>query len=137
MLMLAASTAAFAEGHALKVLLTNGSSETYYLSEKPRISFAGDDMMIASSTASTSYARKDVASITFEDASTSIDNVKKANSTSYRFDGNSFEADGMQISVYNMAGKQVTAGKDAVSLKSLQPGVYVVKAGKQSIKIKK
>lgn len=137
MLMLAAPFAAFAEGHALKVSLTDGNSEIYSLSEKPKISFSGEDMLITSSTVSTTYARSTVSAITFQEISTSIANVKEGNNTIYRFNNDKFEAEGTEISVYSTSGALVAKGKDAVSLQSLQPGVYVVKAGKQSIKINK
>ncbi|MDO4160400.1 MAG: hypothetical protein Q4D41_08090 [Prevotellaceae bacterium] len=137
MLMLAVTIGAFAEGHALKVSFTDGSSATYALSEKPKVSFSGQDMTITSSDASTSYPRSEIVKITFEEITTSITDVNDANNITYSFNNDIFEAEGTEISVYSTSGSLVTKGSDMVSLRSLQSGVYVVRAGKQSIKIRK
>lgn len=140
MLMLLVPLSLFAAGKALKVSFTDGSSATYKLSETPKVTFSGADMLITTSTASTTHARSEVANLTFVDASddpTAIARVKDVNNITYRFDNNSFEADGADISVYSTSGALVTEGKNAVSLQSLRSGIYIVKAGKQAIKINK
>lgn len=135
-LMLFASFGAFAEGTALKVLLTDGSSATFVLSEKPTVSFSGTEMNIVSPDASTSYHRSDVASISFVKEISAIRDVE-ATDAIYRFIDNVFEAQSCEISVYSLSGVKVAQGFDCLSLESLQSGVYVVTAGNQSIKIRK
>lgn len=44
------------------------------------------------------------------------------------FDGSSVIAEGYAIAVYNVAGAQVAAGRDAVSVSNLAPGIYIAKA---------
>lgn len=41
----------------------------------------------------------------------------------------------MGIAVYDMAGKRVAQGHGSLSTASLQPGVYIVKAGASTLKI--
>lgn len=136
MMMLSASLGAFADGTALKVSFTDGSSATFVLSDKPRVSFSGDDMNIVSSDASTSYPRQEIASITFIDSDAGVDGIL-SDKLVYRYDGNAFEAQGLDISVYSISGALMTQGRDAVSLASVPAGIYIVKAGNQSIKIRK
>lgn len=52
-----------------------------------------------------------------------------------QFDGATVYANGSMISVYNVSGRQVAAGKDTVTVSALAAGVYVVKAGEKTLKI--
>ncbi len=44
-------------------------------------------------------------------------------------------ADGAEVAVYDMAGKRVAQGRGSLSTASLQPGVYIVKAAANALKI--
>ena len=134
MLMLIAALGASAAGTALKVSFIDGKSVTYVLSEKPKVTFSGDNMNIVSSTASTSYQRSEISSITFVQAQSAISDIQ-ANNTTYSFIDNVFESQGSEISVFSVRGSMVAHGVNSLSLESLQSGIYIVKAGNQSIKI--
>lgn len=136
LLLLHVALVASAADTALKVLLTDGNSATYMLSDKPKVTFTGEDMNIVSSSASTSYQRSTVASVTFVDAESAIGDIR-AKAVTYRYAGSRFEAEGCDITVYSITGATMLRGTDSVSLEHLEPGVYVVKAGNQSIKIRK
>lgn len=51
------------------------------------------------------------------------------------YSNGSVVAEGMGIAVYDMAGKRVAQGHGSLSTASLQPGVYIVKAGASTLKI--
>lgn len=119
---------------ALSVNLKDGTKATYALSDKPKVTFSGSDMLITAASASTTYALADVATFTFSETS-GIDEVIAGSDIVYRYDGNTFECEGQDIRVFNLSGAQLLEGRDSVSLESLANGVYVVLAGKQAIKV--
>lgn len=121
---------------ALKLSLTDGTAHVYVLGEKPVMTFDADDTVtFATSTASTSYRRSDVAEIMFVDAAgapetiVDYDNVLKVSDRMA-------EAPGRLINVYSTDGREVASGYQHVDLKALTTGIYIVKAGNQSLKIK-
>ena len=63
-LLLSAMSAA-ADETALRLSLRDGSSATYVLSDRPVISFSGEQMMIECDNASTAYNRSEVTSLAF------------------------------------------------------------------------
>lgn len=119
---------------ALSVNLKDGTKATYALSDKPKVTFSGSDMLITAASASTTYALADVATFTFSETS-GIDEVIAGSDIVYRYDGNTFECEGQDIRVFNLSGAQLLEGRHSVSLESLAKGVYVVLAGKQAIKV--
>ncbi len=65
-----------------------------------------------------------------------INSVEPTNLDSRTYYSNgSVVAEGMGIAVYDMAGKRVAQGHGSLSTASLQPGVYIVKAGASTLKI--
>ena len=71
-LMMVALSAGAAET-ALQVALNGGRTETYLLKEKPEITCSGSDMLVKTQEVSGSYARSEVASMTFiEDAGSGV-----------------------------------------------------------------
>lgn len=119
---------------ALSVNLRDGTKATYTLSEKPRVTFDGDRLSINAGNASTSYLLADVKTFTFTDDA-GIDDVLAGSDIVYSYDGNAVSCPGHEIRVFSLAGVQLVAGHDTVSLESLARGVYVVVAGKQTLKI--
>ena len=63
-----------------------------------------------------------------------IDSVTDSDSP-VTYSNGSVVAEGMGIAVYDMAGKRVAQGYGSLSTASLQPGVYIVKAGASTLKI--
>ena len=135
-LLCAAASSAFAASNALRVELTDGTTSTFVLSEKPKVTFSGSQMNIATADASASFERADVKAMNFTDAS-GIADVKGDSDFLYKYDGETFEAPGLEISVYSIDGKLSAGGLDSVSLSDLPSGVYAVKAGDRTIKILK
>lgn len=124
----------FAAPTALSVNLKDGTKATYALSDKPKVTFSGSDMLITAASASTTYALADVATFTFSEIA-AVDDVISDSDVVYRYDGETFECEGHDIRVFNLSGAQLLEGRDSVSLESLAKGVYVVLAGKQAIKV--
>lgn len=125
------STMAF--GHSLRLSLKDGTTKVFNLSDKPVVTFSGEDMTITTPTVTSSCARSEVASITFGEATAVIDAV--ADETVYSYDGRIFSCPGYDIAVYALNGNKVAAGHDEVSLEALQPAVYIITANNQSFKV--
>lgn len=124
-------------GHAaekgLQIEFKDGTKAVYALASQPVVTFAGDDFTIHSSSADTNYPRADVKNFTFIDNVTSVVDVVGA--TRYSWRDNIFECPGHAIEVYSMAGMLMASGADSVSLHDFPAGIYIVRAGRQSIKI--
>lgn len=132
---LLAASAALADSTVLRVNLKDGTSATYVLEKKPRVTFEEGLVLIESEGTSTNYRRSDVCSFSFESTSASISGMHVESDIVYRYADNIFQADGRPITVYNLNGNAVTYGNDRVSLAELPAGVYIVLAGRQSVKI--
>lgn len=120
---------------ALKLTLGDGSTHTYVLSERPTVTFDADNILFTTPQATTSYPRVKVVNITF--ASTSGQTLTIAdNAETLRYTGHTVEAPDRQIDVHAIDGRHVTSGYNSIDLSSLSPGIYIVSAGRQTIKIK-
>ncbi len=129
-------SSAYAGETALKVTLYDGSSATYVLSQKPVIRFSGYNLQILVSDASAEYSRKDVKNLTFlpdGESSVSVPGGADENMLSYISD--IVKAPGKFIIVYDMTGRIVITGAESLSTESLSPGIYIVKADRQTLKI--
>lgn len=122
-----------ANPQALQITLLGGDTETFVLSEKPVVTFSGENMTVTSPLLSSTYLRADVQNMTFVEAA----GVKAlpGHDTVYRFAGNIFSCEGALIRVFSTAGAQVAAGTGSVSLQELPAGVYVINANNKSIKV--
>lgn len=132
--ILLCSAAAFAQGTALKLTLTDGTSDTYLLNEKPAITFSGSDMLIATPEISSTYPRADVQSMIFTDSPDSgIEQT--GNDTLYIYTNNTFTCEGHQITVYTLSGAVEAIGFGSVSLAGLPKGIYIINVNNKSIKV--
>lgn len=133
-LLLSAMSAAAGET-ALRLSLRDGSSATYVLSDRPVISFSGEQMMIECDNASTAYNRSEVTSLAFFTKGTTgiADAAMTADVLSYV--GGELSAPGCAIEVYTIAGVRVAAAFGNLSDSILAPGAYIVRAGRQTLKI--
>lgn len=135
-------------GTAMTILMKDGTMQTIRLAWQPVISFAGTDLNITGHELNLSLPLADVVRYTFEtyDA-TSIDDVKNNKHVHIDFEGEVLIVSGLSeaetIAVYDLQGKllsRATVGNDGrlkLSLHSLPTGVYVMKVGQTSYKIKK
>lgn len=128
--------AANAGDYALKVNLSPGSSATYILSDKPVITYSGNDVIFKSQGIEDSYLLSDVKSFSFTENGTSgIESV--TDNVTYEFHDNVFTCEGQVITVYNLSGRKVASGSNSVSLESLDRGIYIVNTGNRAIKVMK
>lgn len=135
-LLLGLTAAALAGETALKVQFTDGTAKTILLSEKPSLSFNGSEMLIATSVATASIDRADVANITFVDDQTTLRSILEED-TPIRISGGEISADGVEITVYDLQGQLVATGTGRADISALSGGIYIIKADNQSLKIKK
>lgn len=132
-LMMVALSAGAAET-ALQVALNGGRTETYLLKEKPVITCSGSDMLVKTQEVSGSYARSEVASMTFiEDAGSGV--ALAGDGPFYEYADGIFSCAGRQISVYGMQGAKVAEASGSVSFRELPAGVYVINIENRSIKV--
>lgn len=124
-----------AENKALRIEFNDGKTALYSLANKPAVTFEGNDFTIKTSDAETSYPRADVKNFTFVKDESGVKDLTDA--TKYSYSDNVFSCEGHAIDVYDMSGVRVANGMDSVSLNGLCDGVYIVRAGKQSIKVVK
>ena len=133
LLLMAVAWSAAAAGHSLRLSLKDGTTKVFNLSEKPVITFSGEDMTITTPAVSSTCARSEVASISFGDATAVLDAV--ADETVYSYDGRVFSCPGHDIVVYALNGNKVATGHDEVSLEALQSAVYIVTVNNQTFKV--
>ena len=135
-------------GTAMTILMKDGTKQTIRLASQPVISFAGSDLNITGIWLNLSLPLADVVRYTFEtyDA-TGIDDVKNNKHVRIDFEGENLFVSGLSegetTAVYDLQGKLLSSaavgsdGRLMLSLHSLPTGVYVVKVGQTSYKIKK
>lgn len=127
----------FAEGSALLVTLSDGTTAGYLLSEKPIVTFGESTLQIKSSEASTEYNRADVKHFTFVDAEVLGIAPLSKGSTVFEFKNNTVRMDGAPIIIYTVNGELVKKGIGTVSIEDQPTGVYIIKMNNQSIKVVK
>lgn len=137
MFVLLCQIVVFAEGSALLVTLSDGSTAGYLLSEKPTVTFGENTLLIKSSEASTEYNRADVKRFTFVDADVlGIDPLSKG-STVFEYKNNTVRMEGAPIFIYRVNGELIKKGIGTVSIEDQPSGVYIIKMNSQSIKVVK
>lgn len=123
---------------ALQVMLNNGKAEVFKLEEKPAISFSPDEMLISTSSLSSSYPRTDVQTMMFLDnVATTARPSLSDDSVSYSYENGVFTCAGHEIAVFNVNGERVETSRDSISISSLPSGVYIINVNGRSIKIMK
>ncbi|MGM9853036.1 MAG: T9SS type A sorting domain-containing protein [Muribaculaceae bacterium] len=133
LLLVAVEWSAMAAGHSLRLSLKDGTTKVFNLSDKPVVTFSGEDMTIETADVTSTCARSEVASMTFGEAAAVIDAV--ADETVYSYDGRVFSCPGHDIVIYALNGNKIVTGHDEVSLEALQAGVYIITANNQSFKV--
>lgn len=132
LLVLMIGTTTFAQ-KALVVELRDGSSTTISLSEAPRITFAGEQMSIISSTTSMDILRSDIKNYHFIDAPLSIDETTAPSQAV--IENNTLTVSGVApnttITFYTVSGVVVkhavaTDGHCTITLNDLPAGLYIV-----------
>ena len=133
---------------SLIVWKKDGSKVAFALTEKPKVTFSENSLMINSTTVSVSYDLEDMAKFTYEDSDEEgIRNIENDKESSFKFDGEmllfpSLKA-GSKVAIHNLGGVLVfsraieTAGDYSFPLSRLDKGVYVVSVDGLTYKIVK
>ncbi len=142
-----ALTAAADEGK-VDVLYVDGTSHVITLSQVAKLQVADDNAVFSDKDGNTVATHKivDIEKISLTAGTTSIASQKRGSDVTLRSNGNTISAeglaDGKQLEIFStsgeLVGKAVSAnGKAMVDVQSLANGVYVIKAGGQSLKMVK
>lgn len=128
----------------LAVKLVDESVVRFVLTDKPVITFEGEQLLIKSDAAEATYARADVAEFYFEPVGTSIERTTTGNLRFSYLDNETVCVEGGKtaLQLYDNSGRLLQAPVSTVgtqqtlSLNGLPTGVYLIKISQQqSIKI--
>ena len=125
---LACQTLAFADGSALLITFTDGTTASYVLSEKPRVTFGQGTLLITSAT---------VSRFTFVDAAELGIGPLTEGSMAFEYDGTTVRMAGAPIEVFTTGGTLLVRGTGSVSLSGQPSGIYVVRSGRHTVKVVK
>jgi hypothetical protein len=133
--------------NTLVVKLKNGAETTFFLKDKPNVTFEGTDLKVVSNKETVTFALSDVLRFTYvkKDASGIDETVVDPTEVSY--DGSvlviSQLKQGASVDIYSLDGKLVRqlkayrSGTYRLSLSELPTGLYLVKADNITYKIMK
>ena len=131
--------------NTLVVKLKNGAETTFFLKDKPNVTFEGTDLKVVSNKETVTFALSDVLRFTYvkKDASGIDETVVDPTEVSY--DGSvlviSQLKQGASVDIYSLDGKLVRqlkayrSGTYRLSLSELPTGLYLVKADNITYKI--
>ena len=142
-----ALTAAADEGK-VDVLYVDGTSHVITLSQVAKLQVIDGNAVFSdkAGNAKASHKIADIDKISLTPGTSSVASLKGAGTVTVRSNGNAVSAeglaDGKSLEIFSMGGelvgKAVSAdGKAVVNVQSLAGGVYVIKAGGQSLKMVK
>lgn len=139
-LFLLLSTGSFAQS-SLVITFSDNTTQTIALTTLPDIWMKDDKMTVKTSETTLEYPLYTVKTFTFGNAS----GIKAVETTKYQLTGDALilPDESAAVRVYTLDGKAVSCpvahgnGQTVVSLTSLQPGAYIIKAGGRSVKILK
>ena len=116
-----------AKSHKMVLSFKSGDKVTFVLSDKPVLTFAGDKLIVESSTGTIEYLRSDIDDFHFDEIETSVESIE------YAGDDN--------VTIYDMNGRVVAKlGNESFDsaktyLNAFKQGMYIIKIGnKQTIK---
>lgn len=140
------SVAAWAEA-GFYVVTNDGDQTGFVFSNEPVWTFEGDNLVITGLETTVEYPMADVARIYFDDVSTTTGISEVKSNELIRFIGDGVELTGFapntMVTVCNLQGQQIGAyridesGSLNISLANREQGIYIIKANKSTIKIKK
>lgn len=116
----------------LKVTLSDGSTPTFLLADKPTVTFPGADVAFATAEATVEYPRSSVVNMEFEDVGAGVESI--AAKGEFRYIDGIITAEG-PIAVFSVNGTLALSGNGRVSTANLAGGIYVVKTSTHTVKI--
>ena len=129
---------------ALVVELRDGSNATFLLAESPRVTFAGEQLSIVSSSATMEFNCRNVKNWHFVDTPSSVENI--AAEAKVKLEGGALLISGITddtaIALYSVDGvavkhSAVIGGTCTISLDDIQAGIYIVKFNNTTFKFLK
>ena len=144
--LMLATVAAWAED-GFYVVTTSGERTCYLFEDKPVLTFEGDNLVITCLGDAVIYRMSDLDCMLFveDQPATKITEVKNAELV--RFAGDGVELSGFAantpVTIYNLQGQLVgtyrtdESGSLNISLADREQGIYIIKANKSTLKIKK
>jgi hypothetical protein len=134
-------------GNVVSLVITHadGTTTSYQLFTKPRVTFIGDSVKITTPTVSAEYSAKDVIRFNYKLPATAIDNTAADNQLKsdgeYLIFGGNVKADNVKLFTSDgieVATKFTTAsGNLRLRLSSLQKGVYLININGRTSKFMK
>ncbi len=129
-----------ADGKSLFVSFSDGTRVEFALSTTPDVSFANDQMTVATTATTASYELWTVSTFTYGTTTTGISQTETGRMS---VEGNRIVIDGStgKVTAYSIDGKAapvtttVAGDKTVVSLDTLPKGVYIIKINNKAIKI--
>lgn len=138
---------AMADSAAIKLTLSNGTTQFFILSEVPSAKFEGKTLVIASQTQEIHVSLEDgmTVQVTYLDVPDRIEEVAEEHQPVFRVSGEGLETMGLEpntvVFVYDLKGvlvaKSIVADDGSASLPISGKGVFVIKTSVSSFKIKK
>lgn len=129
--------------NALVLESNDGKTYSYVLASKPQLTFNETDMIIATTDASASFVRTDIKNFHFEEVADAIKDVK-ADSQRMSYLHGVVTVDGAEnVILYDISGKQIMSkraagnGSVTIDLNNQPQGTYIVRSGKQSLKVQR
>lgn len=148
-LLIASPTVLMADGgNPRLVVWKKDLSKVYYqLSEKPVTTFSNNMLVIKTNSATIEYPLADIQRYTYEGVETGIESIESDNSMLVKQEKDKLSLRnlkaGEEVRLYNSSGRLLQVVKSngtepvIISLSSRPQGVYIVKSGKETIKLMK
>ena len=128
--------------NALVLETNDGETFSYVLANKPQLTFNATEMLISSDDASASFTRTDIKNFRFEEVANAIKDVK-ADGQRMSYLHGVVTVDGTdKVILYDISGRQILSKRAAdgesvtIDLNNQPSGTYIVRSGKQSLKVK-
>ena len=154
LLLIPQESKAVDEVETLIIQMKNGSENTFFLKDKPKVTFEGVNLKVSATTGDVSFALGDVSfaladvlRFTYDKRSTTGINEQVTTPTGVAFEGDVLVISQLKAnataSIYALDGKLIRqlkphrAGTYRISLSGLPTGVYLVKADNVTYKITK
>ena len=147
LLLIPQESKAVDEVETLIIQMKNGTENTFFLKDKPKVTFEGVNLKVSATTGDVSFALADVLRFTYDKRSTTGINEQVTTTTGVAFEGDVLVISQLKAnataSIYALDGKLIRqlkphrAGTYRISLSGLPSGLYLVKADNVTYKITK
>ena len=147
LLLIPQESKAVDEVETLIIQMKNGSENTFFLKDKPKVTFEGVNLKVSATTGDVSFALADVQRFTYAKKSTTGISEQVENPTGVAFEGDVLVISQLKANatanIYALDGKLIRqlkpqrSGTFRISLSELPSGLYLVKADNVTYKITK